>query len=133
MADFDWSFTPATLLLAANLVTVLGGGTLWYRKQIGFGMQVDNTQKFQDLATKTVERLDERNIALENKLEKEREQRDELASELVTVREYLLRDAAWHVQVLALMESLGEHERIQPAPILPPRRRDISNGSEESI
>lgn len=122
-ADFDWTFTPGTAVLTAILGVIGWGGRKWLRQQLDNSLKIDNTKKLQDLATDTVERIDARNMILEAKIDMMRDNRDELEAELTAVREYLLRDAAWHTQVIALVESLGGS--VTAAPVLPPRQREV--------
>ena len=125
MADFNWSFTPTTLAVVANAVVMVVGGNIWYKKYIGMGMDIDNTGKLQNLATEAVSRLDARNVALEMKIERDRQRQEDTEAELTIVREYILRDSVWHIQVLGIIESLGGAQNIPAAPVLPPRRREF--------
>lgn len=126
MASFEWTFTPGTAILAVNLAAILVGGRVWYVKATNAGMRIENTQKLQDIATDIVARQDERIIRLEAKLDDERRKQEEGSLELAVVREYILRDAAWHIQVLAEITSLGGS--ISAAPSLPPRRNEGNSG-----
>lgn len=121
---FIWQLTPSTFILLGNLVTMIMGGRIWFARQTNQGLKIDNADKLQDLATKAADRADQRTIVLEEKLTKKNDALGEIKNDYIDLREYVLRDAVWHVQVLAEIKRLGGDDgSIPPAPTLPPRQR----------
>ncbi len=131
MANFDWNFTPGTIILAANFAAIILGGRIWYIKSTDAGMRIENTQKLQNIATDIVSRQDDRIVRLESKLDEERTKQEECTLELNVVREYILRDAVWHTQVLAEVLRLGG--TCTEAPSLPPRQRESNGPSPDPV
>lgn len=124
--SFTPNITPGTIALILSLII---NGRFFYVQQTREGLKLDNTKKLADIVTNMTElQQDQIKVAhdriaqLQSQVDVKNRQFDENREELISVREYLLRDAAWHVQVQAEMKLLGKE--LPAAPILPPRQRE---------